>query len=182
MAYRPSFRRTALPMQGELEIRPVMNLMVCLIPILLQGAELVKFSVVEIDLPPTSGGGNTASEQTPQLELGKKLGLKLAITKSGFSLATASAIMSSESGAGPTIPAFVDGKFDYVTLNKKLVEIKNMIANQGFKDKEAIVITASADINYQTIIDVLDVTAKYKDASGTYLPLFPQVNFGQVIM
>ena len=181
MAYRPSFRRTSMPTQGDLEIRPVMNLMVCLIPILLQGAELVKFAVVEIDLPPTSGGGSSGSE-TPQQELGKKLGLKLAVTKSGFSLATASAIMSSETGAGPTIPVLADGKFDYVTLNKKLVELKKLIAAQGYKDKDLIVITASSDIDYQTLIDVLDVTAKYKDESGTYLPLFPQVNFGQVIM
>jgi biopolymer transport protein ExbD len=169
-------------MQGELEIRPVMNLMVCLIPILLQGAELVKFSVVEIDLPPTSGGGGTGTDQTPQQELGKKLGLKVAITRAGFSLATASAIMSSETGAGPTIPLTADGKFDLVNLNKKLIELKKLIATQGYKDKDAIIITASADIDYQTIIDVLDVTAKYKNESGNYLPLFPQVNFGQVIM
>jgi biopolymer transport protein ExbD len=182
MAYRPSFRRTAIPIQGELEIRPVMNLMVCLIPILLQGAELVKFSVVEIDLPPTSGNAGTGAEQTPQQELGKKLGLKLAITKTGFSLATASAIMSGETGTGPTIPVLADGKFDYVSLNKKLVELKKLIDTQGFKDKDLIVITASADIDYQTLIDVLDVTAKYKDDSGNYVPLFPQVNFGQVII
>jgi len=182
MAYRPSFRRTAMPTQGELEIRPVMNLMVCLIPILLQGAELVKFSVIEIDLPPTSSGGGTGTEQTPQQEQGKKLGLKLAITKSGFSLATASAIMSGETGTGPTIPILADGKFDFVTLNKKLIELKKLIATQGYKDKDLIIITASADIDYQTLIDAMDVTAKYKDTDGTYVPLFPQVNFGQVIM
>ena len=180
MAFKPSLRRKALPMQGELEIRPVMNLMVCLIPILLQGAELVKFAVVEIDLPPTSGGGS--GTDTPQQEVGKKLGLKLAVTRSGFSLLTASAVMSSETGTGPTIPVLADGKFDYVTLNKKLAELKKLIAAQGYKDKDLIIITASSDIDYQTLIDVLDVTAKYKDDTGNYLPLFPQVNFGQVIM
>jgi biopolymer transport protein ExbD len=181
MAFKPSLRRKALPMQGELEIRPVMNLMVCLIPILLQGAELVKFAVVEIDLPPTSGGGSSGTD-TPQQEVGKKLGLKLAVTRSGFSLLTASAVMSSETGTGPTIPVLADGKFDYVTLNKKLTELKKLIAAQGYKDKDLIIITASSDIDYQTLIDVLDVTAKYKDDTGNYLPLFPQVNFGQVIM
>jgi biopolymer transport protein ExbD len=157
-----------------------MNLMVCLIPILLSGAEMVKFSVVEIDLPPTSGGGSTS--ETPQQEQGKKLGLKLAITKGGFSLATASVIMAGEAGTGPTIPVGVDGKYDFKTLNKKLVELKKLIEAQGFKDKDLIVITAGADIEYQTIIDVLDYTAKYKDDKGAILPLFPQVNFGQVIM
>jgi hypothetical protein len=158
-----------------------MKLMVCLIPILLQGAELVKFTVIEIDLPPTSGGGGTGSE-TPQQELGKKLGLKVAITKAGFSLATASAIMSSETGTGPTIPVLANGKYDYLTLNKKLVELKKLIATQGYKDKDAIIITASADIDYQTLIDVMDISARYKDEKGVYLTLFPQVNFGQVIM
>ncbi len=182
MAYKPSLRRSVMPTQGELEIRPVMNLMVCLIPILLQGAELVKFSVIEIDLPPTSGGGSTGSDQTPQQEQGKKLGLKVAITKAGFSLATASAIMSGETGTGPTIPVLANGKYDFLTLNKKLVELKKLIATQGYKDKEAIIITASADIDYQTIIDVMDISARYKDEKGVYLALFPQVNFGQVIM
>jgi biopolymer transport protein ExbD len=180
MAFRPSLRRKAVPIQGELEIRPVMNLMVCLIPILLSGAEMVKFSVVEIDLPPTSGG--SSGSETPQQEQGKKLGLKLAITKGGFSLATASAIMAGEGGAGPTIPVGADGKYDFKTLNKKLAELKKLVEEQGYKDKDLIVITASADIDYQTIIDVLDYTAKYKDDSGNVVPLFPQVNFGQVLM
>lgn len=181
MAFKPSLRRKAMPIQGELEIRPVMNLMVCLIPILLSGAELVKFSVVEIDLPPTSGGGST-SESSPQQEQGKKLGLKLAITRGGFSLATASVIMAGETGSGPTIPVGANGKYDFPMLNKKLVELKKLIEAQGFKDKDLIVITAGADIDYQTIIDVLDYTAKYKDDRGNLVPLFPQVNFGQVIM
>jgi biopolymer transport protein ExbD len=182
MAYQPSLRRNATTLNLELDIKPVMNLMVVLIPLLLAGAEMVKLSIIEIDLPPTSAGGGGGSDQTPQQEKQKTLGLKIAITKDGFSLATASTIMTGESAGGPTIPILADQTYDYKTLQKKLIELKKLIETQGFKDKESAVITAGADIEYQIIIDVLDVIAKYRDDQGNVQPLFPQINFGQVII
>jgi len=181
MAYKPSFRRKSSNLEMDLDIKPVMNLMVVLIPLLLSGAEMLKLSVIEIDLPPTSGA-STTGEQTPPQEKQKALGLKIAITKGGFSLATASAIMSGEAAGGPTIPLKADGKFDYAELKKKLIEVKKLIVDKGFKDKDTAVITASADIEYQMIIDVMDVIQKYKDDQGNMQPLFPQINFGQVII
>jgi biopolymer transport protein TolR len=181
MAYKPSFRRKGANLEMDLDIKPVMNLMVVLIPLLLSGAEMLKLSVIEIDLPPTSGA-STGSEQTPPQEKQKNLGLKIAITKSGFSLATASAIMSGEAAGGPTIPLKGDGTYDYAELKKKLIEVKKLIINQGFKDKDTAVITASADIEYQLIIDVMDIIQTYKDDQGNKQTLFPQINFGQVII
>ncbi len=42
--------------------------------------------------------------------------------------------------------------------------------------------TAGKDIEYQVIIHILDAIQKYTDDEGNIQPLFPQVNFGQVVI
>jgi biopolymer transport protein ExbD len=183
MAYKPSMRRTGQSLDMELDIKPVMNLMVVLIPLLLAGVEMVKLSIVEIDLPPASAGaGQGANEKDPEREKEKKLGLKIAIIEDGISLATASAVMSGEEGEGPTVPRNEDGSYDYTVLKDKLIELKKAIDGKGFKDENTAIITAAKDIEYQIIIDVLDLMQKYEDEEGNIQPLFPGVNFGQVVI
>ena len=183
MAYKPSMRRSGVSLQMELDITPVMNLMVVLIPLLLLGVEMVKLSIVEIDLPPASGPGmNKGDDKNPEKEKNKKLGLKIAITSNGISLATATAVMSGEQSEGPTIPVQADGEQDLVMLKEKLVDLKKAILDQKFIDKNTAIITAGKDIEYQVIIHILDVIQSYKDDKGDIQPLFPQVNFGQVVI
>jgi biopolymer transport protein ExbD len=183
MAFKPSARRLSQVLEMELDIRPVMNLMVVLIPLLLAGTEMVRLSIIEINLPPTQAGSGGASdtEQKPEKEQEQRLGLKIAITKSGFSIASASAVLSGEEGEGPTVPVDENGDYDYKKLREKLIEIKKTILNKDFKDKDSAVITASADIKYQIIIDVLDAIYSYVDDEKNVQPLFPQINFGQVL-
>jgi len=183
MAYKPSMRRSGVTADIELDIKPVMNLMVVLIPLLLAGVEMVKLSIVEIDLPPASAGaGNKGNDQNPEKEKEKKLGLKIAITSDGISLATASAVMSGEQGEGPTIPVQADGEQNLVMLKEKLVELKKAIVEEKFKDQNTAIITAGKDIEYQVIINILDAIQSYKDDNNDIQPLFPQVNFGQVVI
>jgi biopolymer transport protein ExbD len=183
MAYKPSMRRSGVKLEIELDIKPVMNLMVVLIPLLLAGVEMVKLSIVEIDLPPASAGaGKGADEKNPEKEKEKKLGLKIAILGEGISLATASAVMSGEQGEGPTVPVQADGEQNLDLLKEKLVDLKKAIADKGFKDGNTAIITAGKDIEYQVIINILDIIQSYKDDKGDIQPLFPQVNFGQVVI
>ena len=56
-----------------------------------------------------------------------------------------------------------------------------MVLEKAFKDKDSVIITASADIEYQVIIDVIDAIQLYTDDEENILPLFPQVNFGKVL-
>ena len=183
MAFKPSERRNGQSLDLELDIKPVMNLMVVLIPLLLAGTEMIKLSIIEIDLPPAqAGAGAGENQQNPEKEKEKQLSLKIAITRDGFSLATATSIMSGEAGEGPTIPINQDGSYNYDLLKEKLIELKKLINDQGFKDKDRAIITAGADVQYQVIIDVMDAILSYEDDEGNTQPLFPQVNFGQVIV
>ena len=183
MAYKPSMRRSGASLEMELNITPVMNLMVVLIPLLLLGVEMVKLSIVEIDLPPASAGaGNKGDDKNPEKEKEKKLGLKIAVLSNGISLATASAVMSGEQGEGPTVPVQADGEQDLDMLKEKLVDLKKLIVDKKFKDQNTAIITAGKDIEYQVIISILDVIQSYEDDEGDMQPLFPQVNFGQVVI
>ena len=143
---------------------------------------MVRLSIIEINLPPSqTGGGQNNEEQKPDKEQEKRLGLKIAITKSGFSIASASTILSGEEGEGPTVPVKEGGEYDFKGLREKLIEIKKAIEDKDFKDKDSAIITASADIQYQIVIDVLDAIYSYIDDEQNIRPLFPQVNFGQVL-
>jgi len=180
MAYKPSARRKSVELDMDLDIKPVMNLMVVLIPLLLAGTEFVKLSIIEINLPPQDQGGG-AGEQNPDREVEKRLNLSIVITKSGFSITSPSTVLPGESDEGPTIPINDDDTFNYVALKEKLIEVKKMVLEKEFKDKDSAIITASADIEYQVIIDVIDAIQLYTDDEENILPLFPQVNFGKVL-
>ena len=68
---------------------------------------------------------------------------------------------------------------DYDLLKEKLIELKKVINNKGYVDKETAIITAGADIEYQVIVTVMDVILKYEDDEGNIQPLVPRVNCGQ---
>jgi biopolymer transport protein ExbD len=183
MAYKPSTRSKGDDSGMELDIRPVMNLMVVLIPLLLAGAEWVKLAVMEINAPPAKNvGGPGPGENEDQKEKEKKLGLTVAIANDGITIGNAATLLENEEGdSGPTVPKNDEGEYDYEKLREKLIEIKKKIVDKGFVDSERATITASSNIEYQIIINVMDMIQKYKDSDGNELALFPQVNFGTIL-
>jgi biopolymer transport protein ExbD len=183
MAFKPSLRKKSDDLEMELDIRPVMNLMVVLIPLLLAGAEWVKLGVIEINIPPAKtgvGGGDTQQEVK---EIENRLGLSIAITRDGITIANASTLLAGESGEGPTVGKTADGKYDYEKLREKLIEIKKLITGKGYVDENRVVLTAGKDIEYQIIIDIMDNVQTYDsdDEKPMPLALFPEVNFGKIM-
>ncbi|MEJ2052928.1 MAG: biopolymer transporter ExbD [Calditrichaceae bacterium] len=184
MAYKPSMRRKSEEVDMELDIRPVMNLMVVLIPLLIASAEWVRLGSIEINVPPskTGAGDNNDQADSEEVEKEKKLGLSIAITDMGITIASPGAVLASEQNEdGPTVPIGPNGKQDYETMKQKLIEIKEKIAGEGFKDENRAVITASADIEYQVIVKVMDYLQTYENENNEILPLFPEVNFSKII-
>lgn len=184
MAYKPSMRRKSEELDMELDIRPVMNLMVVLIPLLIASAEWVRLGSIEINVPPSKTGVGSGDDQadSEEMEKEKKLGLSIAITDMGITIASPGAVLTSEeSEEGPTVPIGSDGKQNYDEMKKKLIEIKKKIEDKGFKDENRAVITASADIEYQVIVKVMDYLQTYEAENDEILPLFPEVNFSKII-
>lgn len=189
MAYKPSLRSHNKISEIPLDIRPVMNLMVVLIPILLYSAEFVKLSIRELNLPPAaSADQNGNNQQNANTEQEQRFSLTVIISKKGFYIGNSAGYLTGDAATQtegdnrePTIPLMEDGSYDYNTLLSKLKEIKEKVNGQGFVDEKSVIISAEADVAYKHIIKIIDYVTVYVDAEGNQQELFPQINIGQVI-
>jgi biopolymer transport protein ExbD len=186
MAYKPSLRRTQKLEPMSLDIRPVMNLMVVLIPLLLAGSVWTKLAIKQLNLPPKSAGGGAGEMDNP-VEIEKRLGLNVIVSRQGFYIGSGSGFLlgdetKKEEGAPPSIPLTPQGALDYQALQNRLIDIKQKVAETDFSDKNAIMLTAEADIPYKFIIKTMDNVTFYVDNDGNIQELFPQIIIGQVVL
>lgn len=146
----------------DLNLVPIMNLVVCLIPIVLFGTSLVKIGVVNVNAPRFGMG-----QAEPADDDKKPLNLTVAIGEDGFRLTASGADINEVLGLqpaaaqpedpngqpaqGPLIPKKGD-QYDYVELYNKLVAIKDR-----FPEETIVNLTADARIPFKDIIAVMDV-------------------------
>lgn len=198
MAFKPSARKKTDNKYKEPDMIVVMNLMVCLIPLLLSCAEFVKLSSLEINLPEASSGGGGSSSNDKPVEQKKNLSLNVIITVDGFT------IQSSLRGGGiekgptddakatiPSKPELADPSnfnsylsvYPFDGLKKRLIEIKNEIKGMDFQDATTVQITAGEGVTYQVLVRTMDIVKSRN--SGTYEnvmseddALFPAISLG----
>ncbi|OQX87843.1 hypothetical protein B6D60_02965 [candidate division KSB1 bacterium 4484_87] len=172
MAFKPSKRSSRTFEQVQLDMTPVMNLMVVLIPLLLTSATFVKIGVIDLNLPPTVGA-NAAQMAAPK-ESEKNLDLAVTITEEGFYISSSLEVLKGNEKGAPTIPVREDGSYDFKKLSEKLYEIKKKAKGQ-FSDTESIVIQANPDIPYQLLVSTMDAS---RDISVNHrkMTLFPEVS------
>ncbi len=176
MAYKPSRRRSPKVNEAmEPNMTPIMNLMVVLIPLLLSSAQLIKLSVIELNLPPAADM-QTEGKKLEQKET--KLDLSITITNKGFYISSSSAIVRNMKGA-PSIP-LKDGVFDYAALAEKLYQIKGK-ASGRFEDTNSITIQAEPTIDYQTLVSTMDAARAIK-VEEREIPLFPKASVSAMIL
>ncbi len=179
MAFKPSKRkRRPDATEPDLNLTPIMNLMVVLIPLLLSSAEFVKLGMIELNLPPAAGAAATAVSQMPQ-ETEKKLDLTVTVTDKGFYIASSAAVALGKSGEGPTIPKLAD-KYNFQKLTEYLYKIKQK-ADGVFRDDNKIIILAEPSIDYQTVVSTMDASRSIK-VDGKWKPLFPDVSLGATVL
>lgn len=190
MAFKPSNRRTVKVESTELDLRPIMNMMCILIPLLLSCSQFVKSTYIELNLPQLSGGGpSQSSDDKPPVEE-KKVGIKLVITEKGMTIAGNSVVLTSEAGSGPTLPKMANGKYDYKGLETKLKDIVKQIGGKGFIDERTIIITAEDVVEYQVIVTAMDMITsaaekELKDpSSGTVVKQawFANIGVGKILL
>jgi biopolymer transport protein ExbB len=132
---------------ADIELTPMLNLMVMLIPFLLSSSEFVKIGAIEMKLPEATasageenGGGGGAAQDLAKLDLG------IVITAKGFSVFSYFRTDNAAPVAGqePDIP-LKNGEYDFDALAKKLFEIKKMALvqivsayNPGVSDKSSL--------------------------------------------
>lgn len=181
-------RRRKLGVSYELNLVPLVDIMVNVLIFLVLNFSAMKFSIVPTTLPVSQEEAAMAEQQVEEKKEEKpKLNLTVSITRDGFTIAGSGGVLVQ--GSGPTIPKKPDGTYDFEKLNQMMVEIKKRFP----WEQDVIIIpemkltpnTTAVDIPYQVIMDTMDACREapepVTDANGDGVPdskaLFPGVIF-----
>ena len=124
----------------DLNLVPFIDLLTCLICFLLMAAVWIQIGKISV----SQSGQGAPTEQTPEER--ERLNLVVAVTPQGFLI----------TGNGQTLEGGdilkKDNQYDFERLGTKLKEIHGL-----FPDKSDIVVMSEDSINYQDLINTMDV-------------------------
>ena len=146
----------------ELDVTTFLNLMVVLVPFLLITAVFSRITIVELDLP-TSSGGSAAEEPVFRVEV--------IVRESGMEIGNGSVVIAG-------IPK-VSGEYDMPKLTSYILALK-----QDHPETEKASVLLEPSIPYDYLIQVMDVVRSTEimeaDAEEPLqLALFPQISIGE---
>lgn len=147
--------------RNDLNIVPMLDIMVILTFFLIFTAVFSRTSVVEVNLP---GPEVQAPPTAPTLEL------EVILRRNGIEVADRNV------GVLQTIPLTAKGYQDTLRLTELLVEIKNR-----FPDKVNATLLVADEVDYDTIVQVMDAMRVQQTVEGTTVSsttLFPQISLG----
>lgn len=145
----------------ELDVTTFLNLMVVLVPFLLITAVFSRLTIVELNLP-SSTGGPASNEDGFQVEV--------IVRENGIEISNGRAIIAA-------IPK-KDDEFDLQTLSDFMVELK-----QEYPEHDAASVLMEAYIPYDYLIQVMDVVRNVEvdaDTEGEFelVALFSEISVG----
>ncbi len=144
--------------QGDtsLNITPLMNLMVVLVPFLLTTVVFSKLAILDLNLPSSSAAEQTASE--------KKDPFRLIVTLHQNGLTV--------QGSGLKITQIppIEGKHDLKGLAAILYKMKT-----AFPEEKSIIILSEPEVSYESLIEIMDTCR-----TGPSGELFPDISIGEV--
>ena len=210
MAFKPSLKRKFVPTSMEINITPIMNLVVVLIPLLLATAEWVKLGLIESKMPPAGGGGGELTEQVEK----KALNLIVSIEDEQIAISLFGATLENplinEVECYHTIPLQASGEYDFAALNMLLYDIREDVVEPGilqeqipsldrfgnpvynpdgtplmvndyiYNDVDNVRISAPNSLPFQSLVSVLDACRVYRDDAGHVNYLFPVPFLGKL--
>lgn len=150
----------------ELNITAFMNLMVILVPFLLITAVFSQRAILELNVPGASSEPATDPVETMQLEI---------------TVREARIDVGDRNGGLISSIERVDGEYDLDRLSAKLREVKRVNP-----DKLDCTLLLEADIEYDTIIQVMDTLRVYvevtDDGELKRYELFPDISMGDAVV
>jgi biopolymer transport protein ExbD len=180
-------RRTISPrvdtaIDTDLDLAPLLSIMVKLIPVLLLSSAFVQIMIIETELPQAVRSvidANQNRSDKPEIEvlMDYQRGFEISITRAGHGIEK---IM---------IPINPDKSFDFPTLNQELIKIK-MRYTQIFE----LNLVPAEEVKYQDIVRAMDMARRpldktikfeFTDPATNQLQhtdfMFPEVNFSNVL-
>jgi len=149
----------------QLNLIPILNLVLMLIPAILISAAFVEMVVINVSAP------QLPSTNAPVIKETRALNLTLLLTERGIIISGDGQTLSraaepGASGSGLTVPKDGAGGYDWPALRRRLVSIKD-----SFPEEERVVIRAEPDVPYEQIVDAMDTARETPDKRL----LFPEV-------
>jgi len=154
---------------GELNLVPYLDIVTNILMFLIVTiTTMVTVGNIEVLVPEYSQSASVSQKKADKDK--PALNLTVTITGKGFTVATSTGVMYENNIPDrlPTVPKASTGRYDFDALQKVLVGVKRL----NEKEQQAI-LAANPDIQYETIIGVMDVLRAGPDLK----PLFPQVLF-----
>lgn len=179
MAKRPSKRQNRPELASEeINITPIMNLFIILIPFLLLSAVFVNIGVIETSLPIVADDNDKGKDENKH-----RIALKVAINRLGFLIkGTVSdssrihpraAVTKNVIGNGLLIRQ-KNGKYNFDLFQDALQKIK-----ADFPDEDTLIIMPESYILYDTIIETMDAAREiYVAREKKMKQLFPKAVIG----
>lgn len=161
----------------ELNVIPVMNLFMVLIPFLLMGAAFLHVSVIPTSTPSHEPGA-PAPEDPPT-----RVTANLQVERDSIALTFSGAGVADDVAAelGAQWPVNDDGSYPVEKVQQHLREVK-----KEYPKSNTVVVLPYDGLNYQRLVRILDKTREYKSgktqAGDTkYEELFPVTVFSKII-
>lgn len=143
-----------------------MNLMIVLVPVLLMNMVFSQVSVLDLKLPSSDDAAHTPDST--------RITLEVMVEEHGFTVART---VQQQREVIVEI-AKQHGEYDYHALSIALQDIKK---NPVFRERRDISLLPSADIDYQTLIRVMETVRQYPAVVAASLVdavLFPDISLG----
>lgn len=154
--------------QIELEITPLMNLMIILVPILLISLNFAQITVLEVNLPELTGGMSASQKSQSKLEV--------RIEGTGFKVFFPEDVLIQEI---PLIENEGGKSYDFMQLSKVLQAVKSQL-----NDKRDILLLSHPNVDYQNLVFTMDAVKSFSGVVATNLveiELFPEISLGDII-
>jgi len=154
---------------GELNIIPYLDIITNILVFVLATVSVTFLTQLDTQ-PPSLGGSRVKQAPNPDA-----LNLSVLITDKGVAFKTGFGSISTGcegAGAGITVPMNGDA-YDADSIKRCARKLKSEAGNGKFEDETQVTVTASRDIEYRHVIEVLD--ALRGDQQGE---LFPEFHLG----
>jgi len=147
-------RVSRVPDAEDLNLTPIMNMVLVLIPLMLLNVVFMSIMVIEVTMPQRSAGAATNSDPPKRLQL--------FISQQGFTVVKSGMPLQPVEGctSGPTICA-KEGDFtvetdrhDWLSLYNALFEIKQ---DSEWQSHDTIEIVADSSVNFGVLVKAMDI-------------------------
>jgi biopolymer transport protein ExbD len=134
----------AIEAEIDVDVKPMMNVLIILIPFLVSVAEYTRLAIIDMSLPPniTSVGGAGQGEKP-------KLKLTVVVTPSYFNITLGETMLDSIARKGP------NGDYSYDTLSARLADRR---LTAGIKDE--VIVAPRDGIQFKYVVRVMDACRK----------------------